>query len=440
MQKNILNFLFICFIFMSCNKDNFHNNTNDEEKQSFSVVLDTTRIFAIQNEINADFSKVKLASNDENKLLIDKQLVELRTDMERFKTGNIISTFLDDTTVVFGEINNIELTGNQYSVNITRKSVENLFEELDVAMNLNGFIDQSAVTTRAFPNLDTRNNTLYPDRIVAIKDGEYKIYNSDDPTTKASWDYSMNFPLDGTYSLGTDDAEFEFGFNDGYVKAGIETVLHVNFSWFSLKYFEASANGYIDAHVPMQLSARVKTGKELTTSLYKDKFYSVFFIYCVPVVVSYGPAVELQASLEAGGNIKFGFDYNASFSCGAYYDGDWWKDAKSNSDFHFHEPSFSPLELKAEVGLVPYATIGLYGVDLGTVGVGGYVGSTLSVINEVHNNKLAMNAYWRVGGHISLGILPLGENTTFTRKFDISGPHYFYEKEWILSSYDDIDD
>ena len=423
-MKKLNSYLFICLLALAVGCQRTEVEPQGEGPQA---KVGPELVVALQTDNGADYSLLTASPTDPNLLFVDKGLVAQSPDAAHFKVGNVLAAFTSAKDAVIGRIAAIEDQGGRYAVSIEPKDFASLFEKLDVDLSLGGGQPSKA------------DNVVYPERIVEQTDADsYKVHEAQ---SRASWDIRFDYPFSCTVPLGSAGS---VGVENGSISSQITCVLNLKISWFTLKNFEASIQGRLDVKAPVRVKFDVdRSGqfdKTFSTTIRTDKYWAVYKIAGIPLVVNFTPSVRFAGSFvaNASADLKINLGVGVPFRVGAYFNnGSWDKVASATPDFTFNVSGVaSPIALKGRLGVVPSVELGLFGLALGRTEVDGYATADLNAYVRVPDAGGAgelgasLRADGYVGGSIDLGLLPLGNKSIYRKEFTVFGPKQIVELSW----------
>lgn len=420
-----------------CEKSHdLNQDSNSEAKVKSEAVI------SLQGDDHADYSKLTVSSSNGNQsnLVINKSIVENSAEAANFKVGNTITAFTSPKDALIGKILSIKEEGNSYVVVIEQESIASLFESLDVDLSLNQLGENGSETKSA----SHTGGIVYPVRIIGQNEnGEDVIYNNT-PATRASWDNSFEYPFNLSVPLSK-DKQSAISVTNGLVKSKITTILNVQISWFKLKKFEVSMQGYINANAPVNIKYNLDKeydyNKEFKTTINTEKYWAVYKIAGIPLVVEFTPSVKFSGYVKANASADLNIDLgmNTEFKAGAYYTGNWSKVASAKPEFKFEVSGVSsPLEVQSRIGIVPSVKLNLLGFLVGETELDSYATADVNayVKTPADNGKgelgISLKASAYVAGFVDLRLGAFNNSSTYKKDFNIYGPSEFLNKSWTV--------
>lgn len=418
-----------------CEKTHDLNQDSNSEAK-----VKSEAIISLQGDDHADYSKLTVSSSNGNQLVINKSIVENSAEAANFKVGNTITAFTSPKDALIGKILSIKEEGNSYVVEIEQESIASLFESLDVDLSLNQLGENGSETKSD----SHTGGIVYPVRIIGQNENGEDVIYSNTPATRASWDNSFEYPFSFSIPLSS-DKQSAISVTNGFVESKITTILNVQISWFKLKKFEVSMQGYINANAPVNvkfnLDKEYAFDKEFKTTINTEKYWAVYKIAGIPMVVQFTPSVKFSGFVKANASADLNIDLgmNTEFNAGACYTGSWSKVASAKPEFKFEVSGVSsPLQVQSRIGIVPSVELNLLGILLGETELDSYATADINayVKTPADNNKgelgVSLKASAYVAGFVDLGLKAFNNPNTYKKEFNIYGPKEFLNLSWTV--------
>lgn len=417
-----------------CEKTHDLNQDSNSEAK-----VKSEAIISLQGDDHADYSKLTVSSSNGNQLVINKSIVENSAQAANFKVGNTITAFTSPKDALIGKILSIKEDGNSYVVEIEQESIASLFESLDVDLSLNQLGENGSETKSD----SHTGGIVYPVRIIGQNENGEDVIYTNTPATRASWDNSFEYPFSFSIPLSS-DKQSAISVTNGLVKSQITSILNIQISWFKLKKFEVSMQGYINANAPVNvkynLDKEYAFDKEFTTTINTEKYWAVYKIAGIPLVIDFTPSVKFSGYLKADASADLNIDLgvNTEFKAGAYYTGNWSKEATAKPEFKFNVSGVSsPLQVQSKIGIVPSVKLGLLGIAMGETELDSYATADIKAYVKTpgDDNKgelgVSLKSEGYVAGFVDFGLSAFGNSSQYKKDFTIFGPKEIVNISWV---------
>lgn len=415
-----LAFLMAVLAFSSCQKNKPDNETTDEVLEPFAMVYSD---FILPDD-------VQILTSDTTKISISEDFVK-KMGIEKFE-GRAVSIWRTiNTPPFFRKITATAKEGNRLILTTVRGEMADMFENLDVEMESDLYINRNFTptkVTRGASNIEVddvsgkyidEDGVIHPAVIIVepyqsqpsalhqslvtragVTDTKNYYTAEELLQSNVSFDiFRVKTAIEFEKNLDEDDDDIPLKFMGvAGVEAYLSAELGIKISWFRLKKFEASVSGGAKLEAKLGVGIAEEWKKEWKTTLMSfGKTHLVFWVGIIPVPFTVEPKIEhkTKAKAEASVQILTTTKIESSFKVGCRYADGGWRDIGEPSRF---DKSFTVDGLVGSASVE--ASTGIYiTTDLLLLGS---VGPSVSVGPEVG-----------IGGSIESKIGPEEVSTTF---------------------------